>query len=92
MDANTLVLVGGAGVIGLVTAWGYNLAVGRQDPGPTRVVEIAAAIREGAMAFLQREFTWLAFFVVAVAILLAVFIQPLTGGAFFVGAVCSGLA
>jgi len=56
------------------------------------VVEIAAAIREGAMAFLQRELTWLAFFVVAVAILLAVFIQPLTGGAFFVGAVCSGLA
>ncbi|MBC7186702.1 MAG: sodium-translocating pyrophosphatase [Calditrichaeota bacterium] len=92
MDARTLVLAGGAGGIGLVAAWLYDLAVRRQDPGAARVVEIASAIREGAMAFLRREFLWLSFFVVGVAVLLAVFIQPLTGAAFLVGALCSGLS
>lgn len=92
MDTRTLLLAGGAGVIGLAAAWIYSLRVRRQDPGPARVVEIAGAIREGAMAFLRREFLWLSLFVVAVSVLLTLFIQPLTGGAFLGGAICSGLA
>ncbi len=92
METWTLTLVGASGGLALVAAWLYDLAVRGQDPGPAQVVEIAAAIRQGAMAFLRREFTWLSFFVLGVAVLLAVFIGPLTGGAFLLGAVCSGLA
>ena len=67
----------------------------RQDPGPEEVKVLGQAIREGAMAFLRREYQVLAVFVVAVAALLAL-INPgalrLTAVSFVGGALCSGLA
>ncbi len=39
--------------------------------GNSRMIEISDAIREGAMAFLRREYTWVAVFVVAMAGLIA---------------------
>jgi K(+)-stimulated pyrophosphate-energized sodium pump len=67
------------------------------DPGNARMVEIADAIREGAMAFLKREYKILAYFVLAVAACLALshFGRPvmmLQASAFVVGAICSALA
>lgn len=60
--------------------------------------EIGQAIREGAMAFLSREYRILALFVVIVAVLLATSnaqndkSSALVGFSFVVGAICSGLA
>ena len=57
--------------------------------------EIGAAVREGAMAFLKREYQVLAIFVVVVAGLLAFFNEGsarLVAVSFVVGAFCSGLA
>jgi K(+)-stimulated pyrophosphate-energized sodium pump len=57
--------------------------------------EIGAAVREGAMAFLKREYQVLAIFVVIVAGLLAFFNEGamrLVAVSFVVGAFCSGLA
>ena len=69
--------------------------VGRQHPGTDRMKEIGAAIREGAMAFLAREYKVLVIFIVIVAVLLAIGNEgplKLVAVSFIVGALCSGLA
>lgn len=67
------------------------------DPGNERMREISASIREGAMAFLKREYKLLSIFVITVAVCLALSqlgnpILMLQATAFVAGAVCSGLA
>jgi K(+)-stimulated pyrophosphate-energized sodium pump len=58
-----------------------------QDPGNPRMQEIATAVRQGANAFLRREYTVIAPVAVIIAVLIYVFIDiPLkTGGATAVG-------
>jgi K(+)-stimulated pyrophosphate-energized sodium pump len=52
--------------------------VNKQDSGTERMREISDAIREGANAFIRREYTTLAVFVSIIAILIAIFLpQPL---------------
>lgn len=60
------------GVIGLVFALWKGSWVRRQDSGNSTMREIGGHIREGAMAFLGREYRVLAIFVVVIAILLMV--------------------
>jgi len=87
-----------AGVAALVFAGIKAAWVGRQDAGSETMTTIAGHIREGALAFLQREYRVLAVFVIVVAILLAVGNAALPtsswliGVSFVVGALCSGLA
>lgn len=74
----------------LKSAW-----IRRQDPGHQKLQDIGAAVREGAMAFLAREYKILAIFVIAVVALLFVFSEgALRYGSvsFFVGALCSAIA
>ena len=83
-----------AGALGLAFAVFLARYVLRQDQGSERMREISAAIKEGAMAFLRREYQILAVFVVLVAIALG-FIPHLGGWvafSFVFGAVCSGVA
>jgi len=54
--------------------------------------EIADAIQEGAKAFLKVEFKYLAVFVVVVAAVLAIFLDPIMAVAYVFGSVCSALA
>ena len=92
-------LVGVAGAIlallYAVVLFGY---VRRQDPGNSRMVEIATAVRQGADAFLNREYRVIAPFAVVIVILIYVFIDlPLkTNGAtaigFAIGAALSAIA
>jgi len=69
----------------------YNY-VSKQDSGTEKMKEIAAAIKEGADAFLKREYTVLAYFVAVVAVALAIFINPIMAPTYIFGSVCSGLA
>ncbi len=84
------------GAVALLFALNRARFVGRQDAGNERMVEIAAAIREGAMAFLRREYSVLAVFAVVVAALL--YVANLGGGtelvglSFLIGALCSAVA
>ena len=85
-----------AGVLALIYALVRSSWVNKQDPGNEKMIEIGTAVREGAMAFLAREYKVLAVFVVAVAALLAwgnaSQNTSMVAVSFIVGALCSGLA
>ena len=66
--------------------------LGKAEAGSEHMREIADAIHEGAMAFMKREYTYLAVFVVALTIVLIFAINVLTAVSFVVGAVFSGTA
>ncbi|MBN1378290.1 MAG: sodium-translocating pyrophosphatase [Gammaproteobacteria bacterium] len=84
-----------AGSIALLFALWKTFWINKQDPGTEKMQEIGAAVREGSMAFLAREYKVLAIFVFAVAGLLALANKgnvKLVAVSFIVGAFCSGLA
>lgn len=96
MDNSIFWTVVVSGALALLYALWRSAWITKQDPGNEKMKEIGQAVREGAMAFLSREYKILAVFVVAVAILL--YFGNLSRGtslvavSFFVGALCSGLA
>ena len=74
-DVTVLYIAIAAGVVGLGFAFVLAIHILRQDRGNETVQFIGRAIQEGAIAFLSREYRLLAVFVVAMAIILAVFID-----------------
>ena len=83
------------GALALAFAWYKTKWINSQDPGTERMQEIGAAVREGAMAFLTREYKVLAWVVLAVAVLLALGNKgpvKLVALSFVVGAFCSALS
>lgn len=80
------------GVIALAVAAMLSSAIGKADAGNDRMKEISGYIHEGAMAFLYREYKYLSVFIVVVAIIIAMFLSPLTAICFVGGAVFSILA
>ncbi len=80
------------GLLGLGMALIMYRYVVAQPSGTAAMTDIADQIHTGAMAFLRKEYSILVWFVLVVAILLAVFITPLTALAFIGGGVCSMLA
>jgi K(+)-stimulated pyrophosphate-energized sodium pump len=80
------------GVGGMIFAFLIYGNIVRRPAGNARMAGIAAAIHGGAMAYLKRQYTILALFIVIVAGLLALFLDPITAGAFVGGALCSVLA
>ena len=77
------------GLIGLGLAgftYGY---VKKQPAGNETMIDLGDQIHDGAMAFLRREYTVLAVFVLIVAVLLTFAISLETAGAYIFGAVSS---
>ena len=84
-----------AGVAALVLAVYYTRAVLATSQGNERMVELAGAIREGAMAFIRREYTWVAAFVAVLSVLIFAFLdwgRPWGAIAYILGAGLSALA
>jgi K(+)-stimulated pyrophosphate-energized sodium pump len=79
-------------LVGLIFVAVQLRSVLRHDTGTDQMREIAAAIQEGAAAFLQREYTFLSAFVAVVAVVIAIFLDWQTAVAFVAGAVASGAA
>lgn len=82
-----------AGVAAIIMIAYLVYSVLSQEQGPQEMQNIAQAIREGAMAFLNRQYSTIAGLSIVVAVLLGLATgQWHTSVAFLVGALCSGLA
>ena len=79
-------------ILGLIYLVFQTRRVLAMDNGNQVMQEIAAAIQEGAAAFLNREYTFLGGFVVVVAVIIAVFLAWQTALSFILGAIASGAA
>ncbi len=89
---NTLWLIVLAGalsiVYGIITTRGLMAA----DAGSARMQEISAAVREGAQAYLKRQYTTIAYVGVALFIVAFILLGKYSAIGFAIGAILSGLA
>ena len=79
-------------VIALVVALIFAMSIKGKSEGNDRMVEIAGFIRNGAMAFLKREYRYMAIVIVVLTIVLAIGISVTTAVLYVVGALFSVLA
>ncbi|MEM3440155.1 MAG: sodium-translocating pyrophosphatase [Candidatus Bathyarchaeia archaeon] len=63
----------------------------REDEGTPRMKEIAAFIRDGARAYMKKQYGMIAVIVSAITIALALLVSPLTGASYAIGAICSSI-
>ena len=93
MGIDFLWLAIGAGLLAVVYGVVQTMALLKKSPGNARMQEIAAAIQEGAQAYLNRQYTTIGIVGVAVVVVLAWFFksweQPV---GFALGAILSGAA
>jgi K(+)-stimulated pyrophosphate-energized sodium pump len=80
------------GALSIVYAAVTTRALLAADPGTSRMQEIAAAIREGAQAYLKRQYTTIAVVGVVIFILAALLLGRYSAIGFAIGAILSGAA
>jgi K(+)-stimulated pyrophosphate-energized sodium pump len=88
----SLTLVIAAGLLAVLYGIVQSSSLLRASPGNARMQEIAAAIQEGAQAYLRRQYTTIAIVGVVILILVALLIGPLAAVGFLIGSVLSGAA
>ena len=92
MDPNTAWFGVAGGLAAVAFAVVLILLVLRLPTGNDRMREIAAAIQEGAAAYLNRQYTVIAIIGVIIAIVIGFFVNWTTAALYIVGAVLSALA
>ena len=80
------------GVLSIVYAIWATMSVLKADAGNPRMQEIAGAVREGAQAYLRRQYTTIGIVGVVIFALLAWFLGMLVAVGFLIGAILSGAA
>lgn len=90
MTALWLIVLAGALSI-VYAAWATSSVLGA-DAGNARMQEIAAAVREGAQAYLRRQYATIGIVGIVIFALLAYFLGILVAIGFLIGAVLSGAA
>jgi len=79
-------------IIGLLFAAFSFFSMKKEGTGTELMQKIAAAIHKGSMVYLKRQYTAISIFVVVMAVVLAIAINPLTAMCFVVGAALSATA
>src|ERR1700674_4034617 len=92
MDPNTVLYAVAGGIAAVLFAVILIGLVLRTPPGNPRMREIAAAIQEGASAYLNRQYTVIAVIGVLIAVVIGVAINWRTAALYVVGAVLSASA
>ncbi|TDQ80937.1 K(+)-stimulated pyrophosphate-energized sodium pump [Dongia mobilis] len=85
-------LVIGCGVLALIYGIWATRSVLAASAGTARMQEIAAAVQEGAQAYLNKQYTAIGIVGVIVAVILGLALSGLSALGFVIGAVLSGLA
>ena len=80
------------GLLAIVYGFVTSKQVLGSSAGSDKMQEIAAAIQEGAQAYLKRQYTTIAVVGIVVAVIVAVFLGPVSAVGFVLGAVLSGVA
>ena len=93
MEAMKLLLIPMiCGILALVITIIIGFDVLKKDAGSGKMKEISKHIEEGAMAFLKKEYSYLAVFIVVIFALIAIFLNIKTAVAFIFGAAFSIIA
>ncbi len=90
--SNTILFALGCGVLGVVYALVTAAWVSKQDAGSDRMQQISNAVKEGAYAFLAREYKTVAIVAVVLFIALFALLGSWTAIGFLIGTVGSALA
>src|SRR5450759_5246509 len=80
------------GALSIVYAIWATASVLKADAGNPRMQEIAAAVREGAQAYLKRQYMTIGMVGIVIFALLAYFLGMLVAAGFLIGAILSGAA
>jgi K(+)-stimulated pyrophosphate-energized sodium pump len=92
MSPNVVLWAVAGGAVAVLFAGLLIVLVMRQPRGNDRMIEIAAAIQEGASAYLNRQYLVIGIIGVVVAIVIGVAINPITAVLYVVGAALSAAA
>ncbi|MBU1377882.1 MAG: sodium-translocating pyrophosphatase [Alphaproteobacteria bacterium] len=90
--SSVLLLVIGAGALAVLYGILQTVSLLKASPGNARMQEIAAAIQEGAQAYLKRQYTAIAIVGVVVLVILYFLIGGYSAAGFLIGSVLSGAA
>src|SRR5512144_2796990 len=88
----TLWLIVGCGALAIVYGIWATQSVMSADPGSKKMQEISAAVREGAQAYLKRQYTTIAIVGVVIFLIIGFTLGWLVAIGFAVGAILSGAA
>jgi K(+)-stimulated pyrophosphate-energized sodium pump len=89
---STLWLIVLAGALAIIYAIVTNMRLMAADQGSARMQEISAAVREGAQAYLKRQYTTIAIVGVAIFVLAFVLLGKWSAIGFAIGSILSGAA